>query len=133
MSDRLVFHLTTGAAWAEAEAVGAYRPASLSTEGFIHCSNPAQVPRVARERFAGEGDLLLLAVSPLALPAGVELVDEPGDPGSDERFPHVYGEIPTAAVRGRHALPPPPPPGEDDEGGTWHGALQRALASLGAS
>lgn len=40
---------------------------------------------------------MVLTVDVDRLPPGA-LVDEPGDPGSDERFPHLYGPLPVEAV-----------------------------------
>jgi uncharacterized protein (DUF952 family) len=54
------------------------------------------VVRVANARFAGARDLVLLcvAVDRLRPP----LRDEPGEPGSNELFPHLYGPLNTDAV-----------------------------------
>jgi len=54
------------------------------------------VLRVANARFAGARDLVLLCVSVPRLDAPLRY--EPGDPGSDELFPHLYGPLATAAV-----------------------------------
>lgn len=90
---RQVYHLTTPAAWRQAGG-GPYRASSLESEGFIHCSNADQVARVANLFYAGQPELLVLAidVGRLASP----LRDE--DPGCGELFPHVYGEINADAV-----------------------------------
>ncbi len=93
-----MFHLTTASQWRDGEAAGAYRAPSLAEIGFIHCSNAEQVARVARERFADTPELVVLTID-VDLLGTSELVDEPGDPGSDEPFPHVYGPIPAGAVR----------------------------------
>jgi uncharacterized protein (DUF952 family) len=95
---RRIFHLTTGPEWREAEARGSYEAPSLTEVGFIHFSNAEQVARTARERFGGTPDLVVLTVAVEDL-GGVRLVDEPGDPGSPELFPHLYGALPTSAVR----------------------------------
>ena len=52
--------------------------------------------RVANARFAGAGDLVLLCVAVDRLSAPLRY--EPGDPGSDELFPHLYGPLNTDAV-----------------------------------
>jgi uncharacterized protein (DUF952 family) len=54
------------------------------------------VVRVANARFAGARDVVLLRVSVDRLDAPLRY--EPGDPGSDELFPHLYGPLATAAV-----------------------------------
>jgi uncharacterized protein (DUF952 family) len=54
------------------------------------------VVRVANARFAGARDLVLLWVAADRL--GAPLRYEPGDPGSDELFPHLYGPLNADAV-----------------------------------
>lgn len=97
MSNRRLLHITTPAAWAEAQARGAYTADSLATEGFIHCSEPHQVAWVAGQRFRGRTDLIVLEIDPAGL--GAEIRYENLE-GGTELFPHVYGEIPCAAVTG---------------------------------
>jgi uncharacterized protein (DUF952 family) len=90
-----ILHITTRAAWAAAEAAGEYRADSLASEGFIHCSTRSQVAAVANDRFAGRVDLVLLVIDPAQVAAEVRYEDcyESG-----QRFPHVYGPLPLAAV-----------------------------------
>lgn len=90
-----IFHITTDAAWAEALRRGEYLADSLSSEGFIHCSDEQQVAWVANDRFQGRTDLLLLHVDPVQLQATVRYENLEG---GKELFPHVYGPIPVVAV-----------------------------------
>jgi uncharacterized protein (DUF952 family) len=53
-------------------------------------------PKVANARYAGVPDLVLLRIDRARLDAPVRY--EIGDPGSDERFPHLYGPLAVAAV-----------------------------------
>jgi len=62
---------------------------------------------VADARFAGADDLVLLCVDADRLTAPLRY--EPGDPGSTELFPHLYGPLDTTAVI--DALPFPEGPG----------------------
>ncbi len=87
-----LLHIAEPDVWAAADAE--YRPASLRTEGFVHCSTPAQVVATGRRYYAGRTGLVLLTIDPDA--AGVPLKWEPGPTG--DLFPHLYGPIPTAAV-----------------------------------
>jgi uncharacterized protein (DUF952 family) len=92
-----IFHIATADAWADASATGSdYRPESLNTEGFVHCSLAGQVAGTLAGWFAGRDDLVLLEIDPA--PLGDALVIEAGSLGETERFPHVYGAIPLAAV-----------------------------------
>jgi uncharacterized protein (DUF952 family) len=54
------------------------------------------VTRVANARFRGADDLVLLCVAVDRLRAPLRY--EPGDPGSDELFPHLYGPLEVGAV-----------------------------------
>jgi uncharacterized protein (DUF952 family) len=102
---RSVYHLTTAGRWAAAEPVGEYRPEAFPHEGFVHASNPDQVGRVARRLYADVPDLVLLEIDVSRLGPSSPLVDEVGDPGSDELFPHIYGPVPVAAVVGVRPYP----------------------------
>lgn len=96
----IITHITDRHSWEQALAGGVYRPASLASEGFIHCSSPAQVVTTANLFFRGERELVLLCIDDTHL-AGV-LKWEPAVPASSakagELFPHVYGPLPVAAV-----------------------------------
>lgn len=88
-----ILHLVVRDVWDTVE--GAYAPPSLDTEGFVHCSTPAQVERVAAERFAGRDDVLVLTIDPASLGAELRWEDSHDD---GELFPHVYGPIDAVAV-----------------------------------
>ena len=90
-----LYHLATDAEWAEQQAAGTIAPASLGSEGFVHCSWGRQVAGTVGKHFAGVTGLLALELDPAAL--GVELVEEDSY-GSGQAFPHAYGPIPAAAV-----------------------------------
>lgn len=92
----LLLHLTTAEAWQAALQAGEYRAASLDTEGFIHCSLPEQIARVANVWFAGQTGLVLLVLDPARLTPEVRF--EPGTDKADELFPHVYGPLNLDAV-----------------------------------
>jgi len=91
----MIFHITKRIEWEEAVRAGEYRAASLSDEGFIHCSTPKQVVRVANVLFAGQWGLVLLCIDVEKLQAEVRYENCEG--GAD-RFPHVYGSINLEAV-----------------------------------
>jgi uncharacterized protein (DUF952 family)/predicted cupin superfamily sugar epimerase len=96
-----IFHICTATALAEARQAGAYRAASLATEGFIHLSQAHQVLPVARAFYAGQAGLLLLLVDPTLLTAPLRHEAPTGAaPGIDasDAFPHVYGPIDLNAI-----------------------------------
>jgi uncharacterized protein (DUF952 family) len=93
----VILHICTRDEWALAAEEGAHRPASLASEGFVHCSDVGTVHLVGNARFAGRTDLVLLVVDPDQVGAPVRWepgADLPGPPW----FPHVYGPIPVHAV-----------------------------------
>jgi uncharacterized protein (DUF952 family) len=89
-----LLHIATPAEWEAARAAGEVVPPSLAAEGFVHCSTRDQLPTTLARHFAGAGDLVLLVLDPDAL--GAEVRWEESHAG--ERYPHVYGPIPAAAV-----------------------------------
>jgi uncharacterized protein (DUF952 family) len=101
----VILHISTRA---EYEPGKPLEPASLATEGFVHCSDYGTVHLPANRLFAGRTDLVLLQIDPSAL--GVPLRWEPGVPPSKDGawFPHVYGPIRPSAVVAVHDFPPSP-------------------------
>lgn len=107
-----IYKLVPQAAWRQAELLGRFTgsPVDLA-DGYIHCSTATQVRETAAKHFAGESDLLLVAVS--AADVEAQLRWEPSRGGA--LFPHVYGDLPLSAVRavtplalgpdGRHVFP----------------------------
>ena len=102
MSQKRIYHVCRAGEWAAAQAAGVYGGSSQDqADGFIHFSGPAQlVESVAKHRAAQDG-LVLLEVDAEAL--GSALKWEPSRGG--QLFPHLYGELPVAAVSRSAALP----------------------------
>ncbi len=92
----LIFHITSRAAWDEAQEKGKYVADSLVGQGFIHCSKSGQILRVANSLYSGQHGLVLLAVDPAELKSPLRW--EPGQDLTTEIFPHVYGPINVEAV-----------------------------------
>lgn len=90
----LLYHIHEG----DSDLPEAIRPASLDTEGFVHCSFAHQLRRVQERHFPAETDPILLEIDPRAVDAELRIEDLYG---LDENFPHLYGAIPRSAVR-RH-------------------------------
>ncbi len=98
----LIYKICPQALWREAEAAGVFAGAPVDrADGYIHLSTAAQVEETAARHFAGQGDLLLLAVEEAAL--GEALRYEPSRGG--DLFPHLYALLPLAAVRWTKPLP----------------------------
>jgi len=75
-------------------------PVDLS-DGFIHLSTSAQVTETAARHFAGESDLVLVALDSAAL--GAALRWEPSRGG--DLFPHLYRDMTLADVVWDKSLP----------------------------
>jgi uncharacterized protein (TIGR00369 family) len=110
----LVYKICPEKLWREAERTGEFTGAPVDLQdGFIHFSTAEQVAETAAKHFAGQPDLLLVAVDASAL--GNALRYEPSRGG--QLFPHLYGRLPLAAVMsvdpmplgpdGHHLLPVP--------------------------
>ena len=97
-----IYKICERAAWHEAESGGLYRGSAVDRrDGFIHFSTAAQVAETAAKHFAGQTDLMLVAVDGDAL--GTALKWEASRGGA--LFPHLYGVLPVAAVRWAQPLP----------------------------
>ena len=92
---RLIYHVTTKKEWEAAKAAGFYKAASLSAEGFIHCSLEIQVQGVVERYFAGKKDLVKLVIDSDKLTS--KLIHE-WSPSTADTFPHIYGPINLDAV-----------------------------------
>jgi uncharacterized protein (DUF952 family) len=88
--------------WRAAEREGLYRGSEIDMrDGFIHFSTAAQTIETAEKHFAGQRDLMLVAVDAAAF--GAALKWEPSRGGA--LFPHFYGAVPLSAVRWAKPLP----------------------------
>jgi len=99
----MIYHITSRAAWNEAQQHGEYRAESLETEGFIHCSTSSQVLPVVEKFYEGHRGLILLVIEPALLSSDLKWelpsggTPPPGIPVG-EPFPHIYGPINLEAV-----------------------------------
>ncbi len=107
-----VYKVMSRAALAEAKANGRFEgSADDRRDGFIHLSSPDQLEGTLAKHFAGQSDLVVLAVDSGTL--GERLQWEPSRGGA--LFPHLYGPLDLEALvwdeplelgaDGRHRLP----------------------------
>ena len=107
-----VFKICPSAMWHEAERNGSFTGAPIDVaDGFIHFSTAAQVEETVAKHFAGQADLVLVAVDPDRL--GEQLKYEVSRGGA--LFPHLYASLSTHNVLwvkplplgpdGRHVFP----------------------------
>ena len=97
-----IYKIAPANLWREAERTGAFTGAPVDlADGFIHFSTASQVRETAARHFAGQRDLVLVAVDADAL--GSALRHEPSRGGA--LFPHLYGTLALSAVRWVKPLP----------------------------
>ena len=108
-----IYKICSASEWAMAERDGAFRGSAVDlSDGYIHFSTAAQVAETAAKYFAGQADLVLVAVDATRL--GAELKWEPARGGA--MFPHLYAPLSVSAAlwmkplpldaAGRHVFPP---------------------------
>jgi uncharacterized protein (DUF952 family) len=107
-----IYKIAPRALWQAAQAAGRFDGAPVDhADGYIHFSTAAQARETAAKHFAGQVDLLLIAVDESLL--GDALKWEPSRGGA--LFPHLYASLDLAAVlwvvplpldaNGRHVFP----------------------------
>lgn len=89
-----IWHITKRQQWEQAQPAQVYRSDSLESEGFIHCSTPQQIIKVANAFFSGQPGLVLLGIDSQKVEADIRYEEVEGT----ERFPHIYGSLNTNAV-----------------------------------
>ncbi len=98
----IIYKICERAEWHAAERVGIYHGSDVDVrDGFIHFSTQAQVAETAAKHFAGQTDLVLVAIDADAL--GPALKWEPSRSG--DLFPHLYAALSLEAVRFAKVLP----------------------------
>ena len=98
----LIYKITPRFLWCKAEATGTFTGAPVDhSDGFIHFSTADQARETAARHFAGQDDLVLVAVEAAAL--GSVLKWETSRGGA--LFPHLYGPLALTVVRWARPLP----------------------------
>lgn len=85
----LICHLLRPAEWESALQKRVYKPQSLKTEGFIHCSTPEQLLGSATRHFPLDQELVVLYISERKTESKLKWEKSSGD----EVFPHIYGAL----------------------------------------
>lgn len=98
----MIFKIIHREQWAAAEAAGTFTGAAIDLQdGYIHFSTAEQAAETAAKHFAGQADLLLVAVNPETL--GESLKWEPSRGGA--LFPHLYAALDPGKVEWVKELP----------------------------
>ncbi|HEY4943021.1 MAG TPA: DUF952 domain-containing protein [Rhizomicrobium sp.] len=92
-----IFKIATAADWAAAERAGAFTgSAHDKTDGFLHFSTGPQLAETLRLYYAGQHNLLLVAVEAEALGGALKWEHAPS---RGEDFPHLFAALPLSAVK----------------------------------
>lgn len=87
-TSELIYKIATETSYAPARESGSYSGMPIDiADGYMHFSTAEQLDETLRLHFAGQSDLVVLAVRTADL--GPDLVWEPSRGGS--LFPHLYG------------------------------------------
>lgn len=98
----LIYKICPRFLWQEAERTGVFNGAPVDAQdGYIHFSTASQLHETAARHFAGQDDLMLIAVDESRL--GPALLYEPSRGG--DLFPHLYAALPLSAVQWVRPLP----------------------------
>ena len=111
-AEKIIYKITPRTAWEEAQQKGQFEGAAIDLQdGYIHFSAADQVAETAAKHFAGQEDLLLVAVDTDTL--GDALKWEVSRGGA--LFPHLYAHLEMQSVlwakpmplseNGQHILP----------------------------
>lgn len=97
-----IYKICPESLWRAAESIGVFAGAPVDlADGYIHFSTGAQARETAAKHFAGQGNLLLIAVDPARL--GEALRYERSRGGA--LFPHLYATLDPKQARWIAPLP----------------------------
>jgi uncharacterized protein (DUF952 family) len=97
-----IYKIATEAAWRNAEKAGLFKGAAIDlSDGYMHFSSADQVRETSAKHFAGQTDMVLVAVDAKML--GDKLKYEASRGGA--LFPHLYAALDLAAVLWVKRLP----------------------------
>jgi uncharacterized protein (DUF952 family) len=89
--DRLIFKILSRQDWTAAASKGVYKGSVHDArDGFIHFSTANQLAETATKHFAGQADLVVVAINAKQLPQ--EALKWEASRGGD-LFPHLYGVL----------------------------------------
>ena len=96
----MIYKIASRTEWQAAEEAGQFDGSAVDlADGFIHFSTAEQMKETAAKHFAGQSDLLLIAIDDSQL----DIIWEPSRGGA--LFPHLYQPLPLTAVAQSWPLP----------------------------
>jgi uncharacterized protein (DUF952 family) len=97
-----VYKIAPAQTWTDAVNEGVYRGSADDVrDGFIHLSARHQLEGTAAKYYIGVTNLVLIAINPSVLGAGLAWEASRGG----DLFPHLYGELSPDVVAWVHPLP----------------------------
>ncbi len=91
---RASFHLVPAVVWAAADPTSAYLPASLATEGFVHCTDgEVELLATANRHYRLDPRPFLVLTLDLDLIQARWTVEDPAG-----IYPHIHGPVDRTAV-----------------------------------
>ena len=98
----MIYKILSQNEWSQAQQAGEFAGSAVDhSDGFIHFSSANQVAETAAKHFAGQSDLILLAIDENLL--GDELKWEVSRGG--DLFPHLYAPLNLSTVQSAELLP----------------------------
>ena len=91
----LIFKIVPRAEW-DSSSGDYHGSAQDRADGFLHFSTAAQLAETLRRHYAGQDDLILVAVDPAALGAALKWEHAPQ---RGEDFPHLYAPLSCDAMK----------------------------------
>lgn len=109
---QLIYKILGAAEWQAAERAGVFKGAGIDlADGYIHFSTAEQAAETAAKHFAGQRDLVLVAVDAERLGAALKWEASRGG----QLFPHLYAALATRdavwvrplplSIEGKHVFP----------------------------
>ena len=97
-----IYKIVTREQWQQTQATNVFVPAAIDlTDGYIHFSTACQLRETAAKHFPPPADLLVLEVDAQAVKEQLRWEVSRGD----DRFPHLYGNLPLATIQAVYPLP----------------------------
>jgi uncharacterized protein (DUF952 family) len=90
---KMILHIAQRERWEGARLDGFYRGDTLDSQGFIRCSAPEQIVKVANALFHGREDLILLCIDVDRVESEIRY-----EGTGEEKYPHIYGPLNVDAV-----------------------------------
>jgi glutathione S-transferase len=102
-----LFHLAVPEDWDDATTTGIYpfstRGLTYQQVGFVHCAHRDQLDGVANRFYSDCLHLIVVVLDTKILNRlGLVVIEEPAAENATELFPHLYGQLPLAAVSSVH-------------------------------